>query len=139
MIPKRVTNPITYGEVYTGVLELTDQQKRSEDMLREIEDAAKENAPQKNLLTVLAHSMDPSKPDLEYKDVYDIGHTFFMEQGKWYQIISMRMLDECKCAMHYMAKTPRSCKKRHRVIKDWVDLSKYTIEIAMQKGEQDNG
>ena len=94
-----------------------------------------------NMLTVLAHPRDLSKPDVEYKDVFDIKHFFenIGKDGVFHQKLRLLRLGECKCMMHYIGPRPEYCKKAHEDIRDYISLNDYTVEIAMQKGEQNNG
>ena len=124
----------SYVNAYEGTLELTEEQDRRNEMIEEINCT-------ENMLTVLAHSLDPSKPDLEFKDVFDIKHFFESggKDGEFHQTLRLLRLGECKCMMHYIAPRPEYCKKAHEDIRDYISLNDYTVEIAMQKGEQGNG
>ena len=75
----------------------------------------------KNLLTVIAHPIDTTKPDMIYENVYDICHTYGPDRGIFYK--TLRLLSETE--------------GKHE--RDYIDLRKYTVEIAMQKEEESNG
>ena len=131
-----------YDCAYTGELELTPEQFNAARVLREIEMKEKlKDAEQKDMLTVLAHPLDPSKPDLEFKDVFDIMHLFGNDRGDgiFHQTLRLLSFGECKCLLHYLGSIPETCEKEHTAKRDWISLNDYTVEIAMQKGEQNNG
>lgn len=131
-----------YECTYTGELELTPAQFSVEQALAQIELEQKMmDAEQKDMLTVLAHSLDPSKPDLEFKDVFDICHTYgrFERNARFEQNLRLLMYGECKCLLHYIGRSEGNCEKDHRAKRAYVCLNDYTVEIAMQKGEQGNG
>lgn len=124
----------SYMNAFEGTLELTTDQARRNEMIEEI-------ICTENMLTVRAHPIDKSKPDVEYKDVFDICHLFGNDtgDGTFHQTLRLLSLGECKCMFHYVVQAPETCEKEHIEQRDYISLNDYTVEIAMQKGERGNG
>ena len=138
MIPTRTSNTIVYGNTFTGKLELSPEQISAEKMLRDIEEEARMKGMEENMLTVLIHPRDPSKPDTEIKDVFDICHLWGNDgtDGVFHQTLRLLSFGECKCLLHYAVGTKGTeCGKEHKANRHFVSLNDNTVEIAMQKGE----
>ena len=129
-----------YECVYTGELELSREQLSAERMLRDIEEQERMKGMEENMLTVLVHPRDPSKPDTEIKDVFDINHIWGNDGKGFHQTLRLLSFGECKCLLHYaVGMKGIECDKDHTANRYFISLNDNTVEIAMQKGEQGNG